>query len=74
MNENAMWPFAPGTNPRDYKTAELDPELMDETIQVVLHPALRYAFERWLDSRGAMMVPIPTGPDELPTYVISPSS
>lgn len=45
-----------------------------ETIQVVLPPALRYAFEDWLHRRNLELVPLeavgPVPEEDLPTYVI----
>lgn len=44
-----------------------------ETIQVVLHPVLRQEFEHWLALRNATLSRIPSDPDDLPTYVVSPN-
>jgi hypothetical protein len=46
--------------------------LSEQVIQVVLHPVLRPSFEKWLDENGWLLLPIPVGDDDLPTYSISP--
>lgn len=50
-----------------------------ETIQVVLPPALRHAFEDWLARRNLVLVQIPPealgldAEDDLPTYIVQPA-
>jgi hypothetical protein len=44
----------------------------EEPIQVWLHPVLREPFEAWLAERGLHLARIPSRPDDLPTYAVTP--
>ena len=43
-----------------------------EAIQVVFMEASQPELDRWLASHGMELFPIPTSPDDLPTFGISP--
>jgi hypothetical protein len=45
-------------------------EPYDGVFQVVFHPAMRTALERWIEGRGCYLFPIPGGEDDLPTFGI----
>lgn len=44
-------------------------EPYDGVFQVVFHPAMRPALERWIEARGFYLFPMPISTeDDLPTY------
>jgi hypothetical protein len=46
-------------------------EPYDGVFQVVFHPAMRTALERWIEGRGFYLFPMPVGDeDDLPTFGI----
>lgn len=46
--------------------------MADEVIQVVVAPPLRPALEEWLAGRGLKLAQMPSDPDDLPTFVVTP--
>lgn len=47
---------------------------MDEVVQYVIHPALRPTVDQWLATLGYEVVKVETSDDDLPTFVISPTT